>query len=207
MQKPRSHSVQQRRRWSDWSECSASCLKTRHRLNCDDILAQNSTQKVAAKSESTSLDKRDTSGGLGESEDELLLKADQIEEDDYADEGDEDEEKDSCDNVDPRKTYEEIGCIGGQCKYSGQAPSEQRQPMAAMSPRLKQHHRLKELMVSGRGQDPRLLSQGDKGEFWQRDETSCPLVSRVRLSTGSRCLATNYFGFGCLALMLEPESS
>lgn len=26
-----------RRKWSDWSECSESCLRTRHRLNCDDL--------------------------------------------------------------------------------------------------------------------------------------------------------------------------
>lgn len=43
-----------RRKWSDWSECSAECIKTRHRLNCDDIiqagenqLQSESTPKVA----------------------------------------------------------------------------------------------------------------------------------------------------------------
>jgi hypothetical protein len=26
-----------RRKWSDWSECSEACTRTRHRLNCDDL--------------------------------------------------------------------------------------------------------------------------------------------------------------------------
>lgn len=29
---------EEKRRWSDWSECSASCTKRRHRKNCDDIV-------------------------------------------------------------------------------------------------------------------------------------------------------------------------
>lgn len=32
----------QRRKWSDWSECSSDCKQTRHRINCDDLIqAQN----------------------------------------------------------------------------------------------------------------------------------------------------------------------
>lgn len=27
-----------RRKWSDWGECSADCVRTRHRLHCDDLI-------------------------------------------------------------------------------------------------------------------------------------------------------------------------
>jgi len=38
-----------RRKWSEWSECTESCFRTRHRLNCDDLLLE-ATQKAGANS-------------------------------------------------------------------------------------------------------------------------------------------------------------
>lgn len=32
---------EEKRKWSDWSECSFSCTKRRHRKNCDDIVLTN----------------------------------------------------------------------------------------------------------------------------------------------------------------------
>lgn len=116
MQKLRVNSMQQRRKWSDWSECSADCLRTRHRLNCDDILAaQNSTQ---ADNRPNADRARKLRNSREELEEELLAKIDQAEDDDYADEGDEEDENDSCANVDTTKTFEQSACIGGLCRLS-----------------------------------------------------------------------------------------
>lgn len=42
-----------RRKWSDWSECSEECFKTRHRLNCDDIVQAG--ENVATTTESNNV--------------------------------------------------------------------------------------------------------------------------------------------------------
>lgn len=42
-----------RRKWSDWSECSEECYKTRHRLNCDDIV--QASEKSATTIESNNV--------------------------------------------------------------------------------------------------------------------------------------------------------
>lgn len=44
---PRVQVLATRRKWGDWSVCSENCIRTRHRQNCDDLLAtsgQNSTK-------------------------------------------------------------------------------------------------------------------------------------------------------------------
>lgn len=119
-----------RRKWSDWSECSAECLRTRHRLNCDDLLASsrdlsattaNSASKQVASSPPLPLDELagDKRKPVRRSNIPLPTR-DQYddEHDDYADEGDEDDESDSCANVETSKTFEEQLCLGGLCKLS-----------------------------------------------------------------------------------------
>lgn len=129
-QRQRVHLVnqqQQRRKWSDWSECSTNCFKTRHRLNCDDLLAAqdagNNNKTITATTtrqptnEATATTNKSSVAANEDDEEELLTRADQsIDDDDYADEGDEEEETDSCANVDTSKTFEQIPCVGGLCR-------------------------------------------------------------------------------------------
>ena len=139
------------RKWSDWSECSANCLRTRHRLDCNDLLNESQPVKITRKLRAAAADlfrpKRLTTATTTgratpkESADEETWLAnnsaverdkkshgrapfasgaksglgDQLDEEDYADEGDDDEE-DPCDKVDSRRTYEEQVCTGGQCR-------------------------------------------------------------------------------------------
>lgn len=115
------------RKWSDWSECTVNCIKVRHRLICDDILSfeqekinrtssNKKTYQVTSSTttEHTLLKRNQPSVSNAE---ELLNGA----EDDYADDGDEiepDVDTDLCDKVDASKTFEEVPCLGGQCKLS-----------------------------------------------------------------------------------------
>lgn len=147
---------QPRRKWLDWSECSLSCTQTRHRRNCDDILTQNDTrpplindlkhleanignqvsfnQEEIAKNK-INIDKR---ASVDEKKGEIYehlartksFGGEQLLEDDYADEGDEEDEDDSCKNVDPRLTFEERACTGGQCTLIGADQSAIQQQQA-----------------------------------------------------------------------------
>lgn len=133
-----SHLMQSRRKWSDWSECSTSCVRTRHRLNCDDLLAsQNSTAKPVASKLAANDDKKSSvserilrSGPIlsgkeeeGYVQDGALSVVHNNEDDDYADEGDEADEVDSCDSVlDTSKTFEQQPCSDGQCRLSVAVP-------------------------------------------------------------------------------------
>lgn len=124
--------IQQRRKWSDWSQCSESCVKTRHRLNCEDILqAQNATAKPISDVNLIGPKEVKQIEGLKEDEEEEELKIDQTNDednDDYADEGDEEGETDTCANViDTSKTLEEKPCVGGLCRLSG-FPTENQWP-------------------------------------------------------------------------------
>lgn len=143
-----------RRKWSDWSECSAECVRTRHRTSCDDLIAagqvsvDSKRQKTAEEQtvapavasanvlrrrqvSATRSDKfphiEDGSEGDGEEEDkdnaEVIKRTPEdrprvsvpADDEDYADEGDEDDEADSCANVEPSKTFEQVPCFGGLC--------------------------------------------------------------------------------------------
>ena len=120
---------QQRRKWSDWSECSPNCLKVRHRLNCDDILAQNQSKHSGQPTDpangspqaisSSNLDTLKPSSNrlvLVVAGEPVVTTEGQFDDDDYADEGDDENESDSCEKVEASKTFEERTCTGGQCK-------------------------------------------------------------------------------------------
>lgn len=125
----------QRIKWSDWTECSASCVKTRHRLNCDDILQQASNATATSYSSSSSKNdngnqnKNQGASFIGKRDDDdddnnnssdgggAAAAVQANDEDDYADDVVEDEE-DSCANVDTSKTFEEKRCVGGACRLA-----------------------------------------------------------------------------------------
>lgn len=124
---------QQRRKWSDWSLCSPKCIRTRHRRTCDDIVAAQQQQQQQAQnltSTATTVPISTATTPLSSTnsnikrvkqindKDDLLLEADQIEDEDYADEGDEEEETDLCERVDSSRTIEEQPCVGGLCPLS-----------------------------------------------------------------------------------------
>lgn len=125
-----------RRKWSDWSECSESCLRTRHRLNCDDLAPatsaggdeENNGANLPARAGNSS-SKQVAGGGARKLQARSQQKqpaASQDDDQDYADEGDEDDEGDSCAQVETSKTFEEQNCLGGQCKLlpAGPSPAE-----------------------------------------------------------------------------------
>lgn len=132
--------ILQRRKWSEWSECTESCLRTRHRLNCDDLLvSQNFTTEIKIRSPERrkrqttvhksyngkkqvqlvrflrATDKLEKTRQL-DSSSHYREQFNQEDDQDYADEGDEEDDTDSCAKVDPTKTFEERPCAGGQCK-------------------------------------------------------------------------------------------
>lgn len=112
---------QQRRKWSDWSECNENCFKTRHRTNCDDLLVldqQQQQQQPSGKqpATTTSVQQGDREGDQVAEFPAAKLVNDQADDDpDYGDEGDDETETDSCASVDLSKTSEEIPCQGGRC--------------------------------------------------------------------------------------------
>lgn len=116
MQTPAAEVARSRRKWSDWSECSTECLRTRHRLNCDDLIGELEVERY---SQAISKVAR---GALSDSarikrENAARSQQDQPDDDqDYADEGDEGDEDDSCANVETSKTFEQQACVSGQCK-------------------------------------------------------------------------------------------
>lgn len=132
MQSKRVKELAPKLKWGDWSECSVRCLKTRHRRNCDDLVSSlNRTALFSGKTPKSDQNKQSSS--------ELELREAKRVEDEESptenEEGDEDlgpeegdtmeendeEEDDSCAQlVGTIKTYEEVACLGGQCKLSEQ---------------------------------------------------------------------------------------
>lgn len=135
----------ERRKWSDWSECSASCTKQRHRLNCDDILninkpsfasaesaPQNSVKKrILYDADATErANKNIAPASLGAPEEEHNASPEQDSEVADSNRGDEhsnetsaeDEEADasddSCEHLDASLTVQEVACVGNACGQS-----------------------------------------------------------------------------------------
>lgn len=169
----RATTTSSRRKWSDWSECSESCLRTRHRLNCDDLLGEElptagrqvhergrgAAKQVASKSEPSGrkLQVRSEKNLPAPASEDLGQPND--DDQDYADEGDEDDEDDSCANVEPSKTFQEQGCLGGQCKQLPAASD-----IFRLGPSSQQGQAGHHQTSSGRSQIAQRPRAGGKGE-------------------------------------------
>lgn len=112
------HQQQAGAKWGDWSECSVDCLKTRHRKNCEDLLAaQNSSLLSGEQQINTSSNAIRVAGKRQVNGDDSINETGNDDED-YAEEPDEEIETDTCDKVEGRKTMQQIPCTGGLCRFS-----------------------------------------------------------------------------------------
>lgn len=184
MQGPKlNRQVPPRRKWRDWSECSASCFKTRVRIYCDDLLAENTTFTTNGSNKLNSTGapivnentvKRQTDDAIEKTEEseerDLLSKADQVEDDDYADEGDEEDQTDACDKVDLAKSVETKPCVGGLCRPPTMSGVDHQHQNVAPPALINTRTRHKDRLNAGKywDQSQRQQPNPKKGECWNQ---------------------------------------